>query len=514
MCPPSEHLTEKIRIKRHGFMRLRKLLEDIPHQWIGPDIDPDINGISSDSREVSAGHVFVALKGQKHNGHDHAESVVKKGVTAVVSEKAMDLSVPVIVVHSTLACLSSLSARFYGNPSENMTIVGITGTNGKTTITYLLESIFRQAGLFSGVIGTVDYRWLDKKEKAINTTPLAGDVQRLLARMRTEHVTHVAMEVSSHALNLHRVDDVCFQTAVFTNLTRDHLDYHQDMESYFKAKAKLFKLLQESPQKKKKCAVVNLDDEWSEKLKDMINYQALTYGLSSPADVMASDMSLGAEGSCFVIHTPQGNRTCQLHLVGKHNVYNALAATGVAVSLGIPMDIVIDGLQSLRGVPGRLESMALGQSKTPFSVFVDYAHTDDALKNVLQALRPLTKNRLITVFGCGGDRDRTKRPLMGEVAMTFSHYVIVTSDNPRTEDPQKIALDVEVGIRRFGGRHYDIVLDREEAIVKALSMAQSGDVVLIAGKGHETYQIFKDKTIDFDDREVVRKELAKLEMGI
>ncbi|MBI4396070.1 MAG: UDP-N-acetylmuramoyl-L-alanyl-D-glutamate--2,6-diaminopimelate ligase [Elusimicrobia bacterium] len=500
-------------------MFLKALLDKIPCSWTGPDQDPEISGFSCDSRMIRPGDVFVAVKGQRHDGHDHAAEVVRAGAAAVVAERPLELPVPVAVVRSTLEVLSPLSARFYGHPSHGMAVVGITGTNGKTTITYLLENILKAAGHAPGVIGTVEYRWADKKEKAPNTTPFSADLQRLLARMKQDGATHVAMEVSSHALALHRVDDVAFAAAVFTNLTRDHLDFHQDMDSYFLAKARLFELLDRTSAPPQtgggmKFGIINVDDAWSEKMRSHVKGAVLTYGLKTPSDLSAADISLAAEGTAFTLVSPQGTFPCRLHLVGAHNISNALAAAGAAIALGIPMDAVLRGLETLPGVPGRLERVTLPPEERadplPFSVFVDYAHTDDALKNVLSALRPLTKGRLITVFGCGGDRDRTKRPVMGEVAMKMSDHVVVTSDNPRSEDPQRITLDIEVGIRRAGGTHYEIVLDRESAIDAALRRAQAGDVVLVAGKGHETYQIFKDRTIDFDDRVTVRHRLKSV----
>ncbi len=494
-------------------MNFKALLEGIACQWTGPAADAAVQGICTDSRRVRPGDLFVALKGQKQDGHDHAEAVVRAGAAAVLAERPLPLPVPVAVVPSTLEALSPVAARFYGHPSRALNVVGVTGTNGKTTVTYLLESIFREAGFPPGVMGTVEYRWADRKEPAPNTTPLSADVQRILARMRDEGVTHVAMEVSSHALSLRRVEDVSFAAAVFTNLTRDHLDFHKDMESYFEAKARLFDLLADSPPgptgARRRCAIINRDDAWSEKLLARLRTEALTYGLGPSAQLTASDLSLTADKTEFLLRTPQGSFPCRIGLVGRHNVYNALAAGGAALALGVPQETVRRGLEGLKGVPGRLEKVE-GARPLPFSVFVDYAHTDDALKNVLGALRPLTQGRLITVFGCGGDRDRTKRPLMGEVAVKLSDRVIVTSDNPRSEDPARIALDIEVGIRRAGASHYEIVADRAEAIARALKSARPGDVVLLAGKGHETYQIFKDRTVHFDDRETARALLSEM----
>ncbi len=498
---------------RARSMRFDQLLKGMACRRIGPAGNPLIRGVCYDSRRVRPGDLFVALTGRKADGHDFIPQVAAAGAVAVLAERPVESPAPAALVPSTLEALSPVSLRFYGHPSAGLCVVGVTGTNGKTTITYMLESIWKAAGRKSGVIGTVEYRWGKKTERATNTTPFSADIQRLLARMKTDGVTHVAMEVSSHALELHRVDGMEFRAGIFTNLTRDHLDFHQTMENYFEAKAKLFDRLLPTG-KKRKFAIINADDAWAEKMLARVRCDRLTYGVRSPADLSAENVSLSAEGTSFDLAVAGRRVPVRLGSVGMHNVSNALAAAGAALSLGIPMSSVQKGLRSFRGAPGRLERVVLPSKKRgvssalSFSVFVDYAHTDDALKNVLEALRPLASGRLITVFGCGGDRDRTKRPLMGDVAVRMSDYVIVTSDNPRSEEPQRIALDIEVGIRRTGLSHYEVVLDREQAIRKAVGLAKPGDVVLVAGKGHETYQIFKDRTVDFDDRVAVQQALS------
>jgi UDP-N-acetylmuramoyl-L-alanyl-D-glutamate--2,6-diaminopimelate ligase len=489
-------------------MRLSELLQGISWAKGGPEGDPEVTGLCFDSRKAAPGDLFVAVKGQKHDGHDHVEEVVRAGAAAVLAERPVDAAVPVAVVRAVAPLLSPIASRFYGQPSRAMSVVGVTGTNGKTTITYMLERILAAAGHSPGVVGTIEYRWKDRYEPAPNTTPMAGDVQRLLAAMRDDGVTHVAMEVSSHALALQRVEDVAFSVAIFTNLTRDHLDFHKDMEHYFESKAKLFELLDRSPAAR--GAVVNADDPWAAKLLPRIKGKPWTYGLDKPSEVTARDVVLTAQGSAFTLLSPRGQQAIRVPLVGRYNVYNALAATAAALLLDVPLKVIAGALADMPGVPGRLERVTIGGGDVPFSVFVDYAHTDDALKNVLQTLRPLTAGRLLLLFGCGGDRDRTKRPLMGETAVKMADGVFITSDNPRSEEPAKIALDIEVGVRRAGGGKYDVVLDREEAISLALRSARPGDVVLLAGKGHETYQIFKDRTIDFDDREVARRVLRSL----
>jgi UDP-N-acetylmuramoyl-L-alanyl-D-glutamate--2,6-diaminopimelate ligase len=485
-------------------MRFRALISPLEGRRSGGDADPEVTGLAWDSRRVRPGDLFVALKGARQDGHDHLAEALRAGAVALVTETDPPGDVPGWVTPSTWAALSPLAARFHGRPSEKIPVLGVTGTNGKTTITYMLEHILKRAGKVPGVIGTIDYRWPGHLEKAPNTTPLAAEVQRLLAEMVSAGVTHAVMESSSHALALGRVADVRLSIGVFTNLTQDHLDFHKDMETYFEAKARLFSLLDRSPSAT--AAVINTDDPWGEKLSRRVKTRRVSYGVAKPAEVMARDVTLGPDGSRFLLRTPAGERPCVLPLVGRHNVYNALAAVGSALAWGVPLETVLEALARLPGAPGRLERI----EGAGFSVFVDYAHTEDALRNVLGALRPLAGGKLIALFGCGGDRDRAKRPLMGAAAAALADHVIVTSDNPRSEDPAAIALDVEVGLRRSGAKNYEVILDRGEAIARALGMARPGDIVLLAGKGHETYQILKDRTIDFDDRERVRAALKAM----
>lgn len=487
-------------------MKLSELLQGLSWVKAGVSGDPVISGLCFDSRKAVQGDLFVAIKGHHQDGHDHIPQVLHAGAAAVLGERPVDVALPMAVVPAVETVISPIAARFYGHPSRALSVVGVTGTNGKTTITHMLEHIFRRAGGSPGVLGTIAYRWAGREEAAPNTTPMAGDVQRLLAAMKSDKVTHVAMEVSSHALALHRVEDVAFAVAVFTNLTRDHLDFHKDMDRYFSAKARLFELLERSPSPR--GAVINADDPWAEKFMAKLTGKPLTYGLDKTSDVTARDLVMTAQGSAFTLMSPKGQTSLRTPLVGRHNVYNALASAAAALLLDVPLKTIQSALADMPGVAGRLERVALAEGETSFEVFVDYAHTDDALKNVLQALRPLAKGRLIVLFGCGGDRDRSKRPLMGEAAVTLADHVFITSDNPRSEDPEKITVDIEMGAQRAqGGGTYEVVVDREEAINRAIRMASTGDVVLLAGKGHETYQIFKDRTIHFDDREMARKVL-------
>lgn len=481
----------------------------------GPVAGLPVFGVAVDSRKVEKGDLFVALKGVHQDGHQHAAAAVRSGAVAIVGEHPLAVDVPVILVPSTGDALSGIAARYFDFPSRGLAVVGITGTNGKTTITYLLENIWREDKTLGGVMGTIDYRWLGHVEKAPNTTPHALEVQRLLSAMGAARVKRVAMEVSSHALSLRRVEDVDFSVGVFTNLTQDHLDFHKDMEGYFQAKAHLFELLQRSRSPGRR-AIINRDDPWAPRLLEKINLPTWTYGIAGASDCRAERLSLSADGSRFRAVTPVGERDIHLALVGRHNVYNALAALGASVALGTSLETAAVGLESLTGVPGRLERVtehsagSMEKSAHKFKVFVDYAHTDDALQNVLETLRPLTKGRIIVLFGCGGDRDKTKRPKMGEMAARLADHVVVTSDNPRSEDPTLIAGEVEAGVLRVPGRSYAVIVDRGPAVRRAIEMARDGDVVLLAGKGHETDQIFKEGIVEFDDRAEARRVLQEL----
>jgi UDP-N-acetylmuramoyl-L-alanyl-D-glutamate--2,6-diaminopimelate ligase len=489
--------------------QLKELLSGLDVKIYGPETI-GISDIVFDSRRVTPGCLFVALRGAKVDGRDFIPAAIKAGARAVVSDQSTAIEGATLVAASDpLAILAPLSLRFWDNPSKKLLMIGITGTNGKTTTSYILESIFNAAGWKIGVMGTINYRFSGKCEPAPNTTPFASEIQRFLAAAANAGGRAVIMEVSSHALALGRIGGVDFDVAVFTNLTQDHLDFHNTLEEYGRAKSLLFEGI--DPQSDKpyaRRAVLNMDDPWSERIKGVSRVPVTGYRLNRQADVFAKKIESDASGSSFVLQGPRGlSLPVRLRLVGEYNVLNALAAAAAALSQGIDPEAIRKGLETIKGVPGRMERI---DTDKPFSVIVDFAHTDDALRNTMAALRRLKPARLLTVFGCGGDRDRTKRPLMGEVAARMSDEVIVTSDNPRSEDPQKITLDVEVGIRRVRSDHYEIIVDREEAIDKALHMARPGDIVLLAGKGHETYQILHDKTVPFDDREVARKLLKNL----
>lgn len=482
-------------------MRLKELLNGVDGVGL-PDrfASLDVESISCDSRDIQKNSLFVAVKGPISDGADFITQAIAKGAKVIAKEKGRsdaddfaNKDVCVLIVKDSKKFLRDILRRFYGDPSQIVRTIGITGTNGKTTISYLFESILRRAGKKCTVIGTVNYRLGDKIIPSKNTTPGIVDNQRYLSQMVREGTDYCVMEVSSHALDQGRVDAIDFKVGVFTNLTGDHLDYHKTMEEYFTAKALLFSRLSKSS-----CAVINIDDEYGLRLLPITRADITTYALNHKADVTAENIVLNFSQTAFTLKTPQGKISIQTKLIGRHNIYNILAAAAGCLAEGLSLETIRDGIENLAVVPGRLEQVVCGQD---FNVFVDYAHTEDALKNVLTNLRVVSQARIIVVFGCGGDRDKTKRPKMGRVAGQLADWCILTSDNPRSEDPQSILKQVISG---FEKTNYEVIADRETAIKKALLSAKKGDIVLIAGKGHETYQIFKDKTIDFDDREVVR----------
>lgn len=487
-------------------MLLEKLLAQTPGCEIPAYCSRlEIQSISCDSRQVLPNSVFVAILGPTANGADFIPEAVRRGASVIVKTKDMPMNVPgeavcVINVPDTKKFFRDLVRCFYGNPSSQVKTIAVTGTNGKTTITYLLESIFKQAGKRCAVLGTVNHRIGDRTMESKNTTPGLLENQRFLGEMRDEGIEYCTMEVSSHALEQGRVDLIDFVAGIFTNLTGDHLDYHQTMENYFQAKAMLFETLHPGA-----TAIINTDDPYGRRLVNMSRAKMILYGLSPHADVRAENIRLDVEGSEFLFKSPDGWLTLRTNLIGLHNVYNILASSSAALSQGISLEVMAQGIEELRGVPGRLEKIPADGN---VHVYVDYAHTPDALNNVLRSLKKVSDARTIVVFGCGGDRDRTKRPLMGRVASDLAELSILTSDNPRSEDPQLIIEEIRRGFLR---PHYKIIPDRREAIYEALNLAQPGDVVLIAGKGHETYQIFKDQTIAFDDRQVVQSYFACLD---
>ena len=469
-----------------------------------------VTGIAYDSRTVTPGAVFVALKGQHADGVSFAKQAIERGAAAIVSEQPAppDVHVPWAIVEDARRALAVLATAFYRDPSGDMRVVGITGTNGKTTTAYLIASLFEAAGVQCGLLGTVGYRigpGKDDTREAARTTPEAPDLQALLREMVDRGCGACAMEVSSHALSLYRVEGLRFAAAVFTNLTRDHLDFHADMDDYFRAKRRLFEMLpRDAP------SVLNIDDPRGASLVEA-GGRPLTYGINRPADVTPGPLSYSLEGLDFDVRTPSGPVHVRSKLVGRPNVYNILAAVSTAVALALPTDAIERGLRSLDGVPGRFQVVSGASDRV--TVVVDYAHTDDALRNLLETARPLATGRLITVFGCGGDRDRTKRPLMGAVASRLSDLIVITSDNPRSEDPNRIIEEVQRGITsdtvREGTPRPLAIADRRDAIAKAIELARPGDVVLIAGKGHEKYQAIGSRVLPFDDVAVAREALGR-----
>jgi UDP-N-acetylmuramoyl-L-alanyl-D-glutamate--2,6-diaminopimelate ligase len=464
----------------------------------------EINGLEYDSRRVGTGFLFFAFPGTHSDGRQFAQNAVAAGATAVVSESPAPEGFHGIwleVAHGRQA-LALAARNFYCQPDERLHLAGITGTNGKTTTSYLLDSVWRAAGYTTALIGTIEYHLAGRVRHAVNTTPESLDLLRLFAELEKQGGTHVTMEVSSHALELGRVYGLDFQVAVFTNLTRDHLDFHGNMEAYLAAKLKLFAGAGGPPPR---AAVLNRDDESIRKIKLARETQAFWYGLGPDATLRARHISSGFDGLRFDVQYGKTRFGISSRLIGKMNVYNILAACAAALSLDLPPETIARGIAGLHAVPGRFERVDEGQ---PFMVVVDYAHTDDALRNVISVARGLDPKRVITLFGCGGDRDRTKRPLMGRAAAEASDFVVLTSDNPRSEDPLAIMNDSLVGIRRVDVPHI-VEPDRAAAIARAIQEAREGDIVILAGKGHETYQILKDQTIPFDDRAVAREVLRK-----
>lgn len=484
-------------------MILKELIQDIDVTSISGDTSIDIKNVAYHSKNVVKDCLFVAIPGLKFDGHNFVDEAIERGARALILEKPMRKrgNICHIVVRDSRVALARLSSRFYHHPSQKVKLIGITGTNGKTTTAYLLESIFKKAGIKVGTISTINYRYLKNTLKAAHTTPESLELQKILKDMVDSGVSHVVMEVSSHALDLRRVDGCSFDIGVFTNLSRDHLDYHQDMASYYRSKERLFTdLLQH---KEDPWAVINEDDPKGGLLKNVVHAKVLTFGIDVKGDIWADSPSPTPKGISAQIHTPYGVFTMESALYGKINVYNILAATGVCVCFGIPLGIIKEGIESLSHVPGRLQRVS---NNHDIHVFVDYAHTDDALKRVLLSIKEAGQGQIICVFGCGGDRDPGKRPLMGQVSGKLSDFTIITSDNPRTEDPYKIIREIEEGIKQVQVDRYAVIPNRRQAIQYAIDLARPGDTVIIAGKGHETYQILKDETRPFDDL-VVAKEI-------
>ncbi|MDQ5986276.1 MAG: UDP-N-acetylmuramoyl-L-alanyl-D-glutamate--2,6-di aminopimelate ligase [Syntrophus sp. SKADARSKE-3] len=503
-------------------MHITKLLENMKWLDVQGDLSGDVASICYDSRQCGEQSLFIAVSGLKVDGHAYVTEAVKRGARFIIHEKdipAID-GVTMIRVENSRQAMSILGRNFFADPSSQMCLIGVTGTNGKTTVSYMMESIFRAAGYAAGVLGTVNYRYGDVTLPAPNTTPESLDMQRILGTMSGAGVTHVVAEVSSHAVDLGRVDDCDFDLGVFTNLSQDHLDYHETMERYFDAKKRFFsEILPRSKKKRPVQMVVNKDDPWGRRLLDEIDLPAWGFGIEEQCEVKAAHYKFSLDGIGAEIRTECGRFSIESPLIGKFNLYNVLAAAAAALSLNVPKEAIVRGIADLKSIPGRLERV---NRRGEPHVFVDYAHTDDALHKVLENLQPFRRHRIITVFGCGGDRDPGKRPLMARAAAMGSDRVILTSDNPRSEDPLEILKAIEQGIPKdmmaFADptvfpqvedeKAYTVMPDRQSAIEAAIAMADVKDIVLIAGKGHEDYQILGNKKIYFDDRVVSAAALS------
>ena len=494
-------------------MNLKHLLSGISIKRIEGSPDVEIQGLAYSSAAVKPGYLFAAMPGTKTDGHLYIGAAIKKGALAILCEEKtllnMELSAPPawVQVENSRRVFAQMAAQYFDHPSKQIGIIGVTGTNGKTTTSFLIRSLMETFGP-TGLIGTVGNFIGNQKQKSDHTTPESSDLQFLFYQMKREGVKNVILEVSSHALAQERVSGTFFDTAVFTNLTRDHLDYHQTMEDYFEAKSKLFRNLQDSAfQDKKPLALINSDDPWAERLKALTSSEIWTYGFNRAADLQAVQLQKSATETSFQIKTPGGDLHIQTSMIGTYNVYNLLAAAGVGIRHSVPLNVIESTLGKSVTVPGRLEKIP---GDYPFSVLVDYAHTEDALLKVLMSLREIKERRILLVFGCGGDRDKGKRPKMGRVAGRLADVLFFTSDNPRGEDPMQIIREIEEGLLSLRGEKKGecrIIVDRKEAIKAAVFEANPGDLVLIAGKGHEETQWIGSVKIDFDDRIVARDAL-------
>lgn len=491
-----------------GAMKLKKLIADVGIADAEDVVDREISGIAYDSRRVTPGMLFVAIRGRKADGHEFIKTALSRGAAAVICQAdAMSVSpTGALRVPDTRVALARTAAAFYDHPSSKLKVVGVTGTNGKTTVSFLLKHILETAGRKTGLLGTVRYEIGERMIPAQRTTPEALEIQQMMREMLRAECVDCVMEVSSHGLEQNRVDQVEFDVAVFTNLTPEHLDYHGDMEAYFAAKRKLFESFQGAA--KTGSAVINIDDPYGARLAgELAEVDRLTFGRSQSADLRLLEASISADATRFTFSESGEVHECELPLIGRYNVMNALAAIGAAMKLDVSVYDAVRALRTAATVPGRLEEVHAGQ---PFSVFVDYAHTADALTNAMTTLREIADGRLLTLFGCGGNRDTGKRAAMGEAAARLADYSVLTSDNPRNEAPTLIAEQVMAGYASVRDEGCLVELDRARAIEEIIRMAQPGDVVLIAGKGHETYQEFEHTVVPFDDRVHAREALESI----
>jgi UDP-N-acetylmuramoyl-L-alanyl-D-glutamate--2,6-diaminopimelate ligase len=515
-------------------VRLADLLPELPSCTIHGDPHVEIGGVTHDSREVCPGFLFAAIPGERYDGHDFAAEAARRGAAALRVERRVDVALPQMVVPWVRAAIGPVASAFWGHPSRALRVIGVTGTNGKGAVTYLTRAVLEAGGVACGIVGTTGAVVAGRPVPLSRTTPEAPELQRLLASMRDANLRAVAMEVASHALAMERVGGVRFAGAAFTNLTQDHLDFHRTMEAYRAAKARLFERVEGDA-----VSVVNRDDPHGDFMASRSRAPVVTYGLGEGAEVRAEGVRLSARGCAFDAVTPRGRARFSIPITGTFNVYNALCAIALGLHYEVPLEGMAEALRDFPGIPGRFELVDSGQ---PFAVVVDYAHTPDGLENVLRTARDVAAGRVIAVFGCGGDRDRAKRPEMGQIAVRLADHVVVTSDNPRSEDPMAIIEDIVGGIgdQRSDVRcqmsdvppplstldsrlstlahrppttdhgSYEVEPDRRSAIRRAIAMARPGDIVMICGKGHEDYQILRDRTIRFDDREEAREALASV----
>lgn len=480
-------------------MKLKKIMENINFDLIKGNIDVEINKIQYDSRAIRQGDVFFCIEGYNVDGHKYVQSAINNGAVAIVCQKniEIDSEVCVLKVQFSRRALAIGAANYYGNPSHNMKMIGITGTNGKTTSAFMVKAILESAGYKVGLIGTIANYICDKKIHTERTTPESLELHELFMEMVDSGIDYCVMEVSSHSLYLDRVYGIEFCESIFTNLTQDHLDFHKTFENYFNAKLKLFML--------SKSSVINIDDTYGTKAFKSITGSKLSYGLNHNVDIMASDIKMHSRGSNFTMMYKNSSFEIELSIPGNYNIYNALGSAAVCLNQGVDACVIKLALKKLQ-VPGRCE-LVRNSYNLGFEIILDYAHTPDALENILKTVREFTQGKLISVFGCGGDRDKTKRPIMGKIGTLLSDFSVVTSDNPRTEVPMEIIKDVVVGIEQD---NYEIVENRRDAIKRAIEIASSGDIIVITGKGHEDYQVLKDETIHFDEREVISEILKEL----
>jgi UDP-N-acetylmuramoyl-L-alanyl-D-glutamate--2,6-diaminopimelate ligase len=486
-------------------MKISDLWNFVDIIGIEGDEDTPVTGISYDSRSIGPGYMFICVEGFSSDGHDYVEQAIQRGATSILAMKKVDVDtgrVTVVYVKDTRKAMAAVAHVFYRFPSQRLKIIGVTGTNGKTTTTYLLQSILEKAGHKVGILGTIAIRYGNKEIPSIRTTPEALDLHRMFSEMVEDRTEYVVMEVSSHSLDLGRVGFIDFDIGIFTNLTQDHLDFHGSMDNYLEAKIKLFKSTD-------RANVINADDSFKDRIIDRIRHlptPIFTYGINNPADYRAVDIKLEQDGVRYNLVWKDNILPIELKIPGMISVYNSLAAASALIADGVSPQHVQQGLRAVKGVKGRSEAIDTGKG---FGVIIDYAHTPDGLLNILSTIKGFAKGRIITLFGCGGNRDREKRPLMGEVAGKCSDFVVVTSDNPRKEEPHQIIDEILPGVERTGCS-YICMVDRREAIEYALRMAKPGDVVVLAGKGHETYQEFADRVIDFDERKIVSEILERM----